>query len=207
MFDITVEVVTESGCSFFNIFNDLIHGYSYPEAAFYVNPNPASVFEPEVDAFSQSGNDIINYQWIADGADPSFSFIQNPTFVYPNEVENYDVTLIVENSYGCMDTTTRIVRIQNEVILYAPNTFTPDGDELNQNWRVFIQGVDIYNFDLEIYNRWGEIIWESHDPDASWDGTYNGEIVKDGTYIWKIRAFDQENDNKYEFNGFVNVIR
>ena len=103
--------------------------------------------------------------------------------------------------------TFKIAASQNEVILYAPNTFTPDGDELNQNWRVFIQGVDIYNFDLEIYNRWGEIIWESHDPDASWDGTYNGEIVKDGTYIWKIRAFDRENDNKYEFNGFVNVIR
>lgn len=207
LFDIEVEVVTQSGCSYFATFNDLIEGYSYPEAAFYVNPNPASVFEPEVDAFSQSGADIISYQWTAEGADPGSSSLQNPTFVYPSEVANYDVMLIVENSHGCMDTTERIVRIQNEVILYAPNTFTPDGDEFNETWRVYIQGVDIYNFDLEIYNRWGELIWESHDPSVGWDGTYGNELVKDGTYIWKIRAFDKENDNKYEFNGFVNVIR
>lgn len=207
LFDVGVEIVTESGCSYFAMFNDLIEGYSYPEAAFYVNPNPASVFEPNVDAFSQSGADIIDYQWIAPGAQPGTSSLKNPSFEYPSEVENYTVTLIVENSNGCMDTTERIVRIQNEVILYAPNTFTPDGDEHNQIWRVYIQGVDIYNFDLEIYNRWGELIWESHDPGAGWDGTYGNELVKDGTYIWKIRAFDQENDNKYEFNGFVNVLR
>ncbi len=207
LFDITVEVVTQSGCSYFATFNDLIEGYSYPEAAFYVNPNPASVFEPEVDAFSQSGNNIISYEWIADGAEPSYSSLKNPTFTYPNEVQNYDLTLMVENSLGCRDTVTRLVRIQNEVLLYAPNTFTPDGDQMNQNWRVYIQGVDIYNFHLELYNRWGEIIWESYDPDASWDGTYGGNPVKDGTYIWKIRAYDAENDNKYEFNGFVNVLR
>ena len=207
LFDITVEVVTQSGCSYFATFNDLVEGYSYPESAFYVNPNPASVFEPTVTAYSQSGADIIDYQWIANGATPSSSSLQNPSFEYPNEVENYDITLIVENSNGCMDTVTRIVRIQNEVLIFAPNTFTPDGDELNQNWRVYIQGIDVYNFDLELYNRWGEIIWESHDPEATWDGTYGGEPVKDGTYVWKIRAFDAENDNKYEFNGFVNVLR
>lgn len=207
LFDINMEVVTGIGCSYYSSFNDLIEGYSYPEAAFYVNPNPASVYEPEVDAFSQSGADIVSYEWYADGADPSYSSVKDPTFEYPEEVDNYDLTLIVENSHQCRDTLTRIVRIQNEVQIFAPNTFTPDGDELNQNWRVYIEGVDIYNFDLFIYNRWGELIWESHDPDASWDGTYGGKKVQEGTYIWKIRAYDAENDNKYEFKGFVNVIR
>jgi gliding motility-associated-like protein len=207
LFDISVEVITESGCSYVETFNDLIEGYPYPEAKFYVNPNPASVFEPEVDAFSQSGADIVSYQWIAEGAKPANSSLQNPTFEYPNEVENYDVSLIVENSKGCLDTMERIVRIQNEVLLFAPNTFTPDGDEYNEEWKVFIQGVDIYNFHLELFNRWGELIWESHDAEIGWDGTYGNELVKEGTYVWKIRAFDAENDNKYEFNGFVNVIR
>jgi gliding motility-associated-like protein len=101
----------------------------------------------------------------------------------------------------------REVRIQNDVILYAPNTFTPDNDNLNNEWRVHISGVDIFNFNLTIFNRWGELIWESNDPDASWDGTYGGKLVETGTYVWTIRAEDAENDNNYEFNGFVNVIK
>jgi hypothetical protein len=51
------------------------------------------------------------------------------------------------------------------------------------------------------------LIWESNDPDASWDGTYGGKLVETGTYVWTIRAEDAENDNNYEFNGFVNVIK
>ncbi|MGM0477888.1 MAG: gliding motility-associated C-terminal domain-containing protein [Bacteroidota bacterium] len=205
--DVTINLVSDRGCSYKTTFTDFVEGFDYPEAAFYVNPNPATVFEPTVDAFSQSGNDIISYQWIADGAEPSASSEMDPSFTYPEEVEDHDLFLIVENSNGCTDTLKRTVRVQNDVILYAPNTFTPDGDAFNENWRVYIEGIDVYNFQLEIYNRWGELIFESHDPDGSWDGTYGGNLVKDGTYIWKIRAVDQENDNKYEFKGFVNVLR
>jgi gliding motility-associated-like protein len=94
-----------------------------------------------------------------------------------------------------------------EVLLYAPNTFTPDDDEFNQDWGIYISGVDIYDFELLIFNRWGQIIWESHDPSATWDGTYNGEYVQQGTYTWTIEAKDLVNDNKYEFNGFINVLK
>jgi hypothetical protein len=51
------------------------------------------------------------------------------------------------------------------------------------------------------------MIWESHDPSAKWDGTYNGEIVPNGMYIWKASGKDEINDGKYEFNGYINVIR
>lgn len=94
-----------------------------------------------------------------------------------------------------------------EVLLYAPNTFTPDDDELNQNWRVYMEGIDLYDFELLIFNRWGEVIWESHDISVPWDGTYNGKPVEEGTYTWVIRAKDLLNDAKYTYNGHVNVIR
>ena len=207
LYDVSMEVVTESGCSFYQTFVDFIEGYPYPEADFYVTPNPASVFEPEVSAFDQSGSIVDSYEWIADAAEPTSSNLKNPTFTYPQEVGIHDLILVVENIYGCRDTTMREVRIQNDVILYAPNTFTPDNDNLNNEWRVHISGVDIFNFNLTIFNRWGELIWESNDPDASWDGTYGGKLVETGTYVWTIRAEDAENDNNYEFNGFVNVIK
>jgi gliding motility-associated-like protein len=58
-----------------------------------------------------------------------------------------------------------------------------------------------------IFNRWGEIIWESNDPKASWDGTFNGKVVTEGTYNWTIQAKDMINDGKYNFSGYINVIK
>jgi gliding motility-associated-like protein len=70
-----------------------------------------------------------------------------------------------------------------------------------------MEGVDVYDFELLIFNRWGETIWESHDITARWDGTYGGKIVQQGTYTWVIRAKDLINDGKYEFNGFINILK
>ncbi|PWH86929.1 T9SS type B sorting domain-containing protein [Brumimicrobium oceani] len=208
MFGVDMEVVTARGCRYKNSFPNLIEGYPYPEAGFYVNPNPASIFEPKVTAYSQSSNDIISYEWFAEGAKPEYSSIQNPTFTYSNEVQNYPLILVVENGFGCTDTLQKLVRIENEVLVFSPNTFTPDGDGVNDTWKVDIQGIDVQNFQLEIFNRWGEKVFESLDPEGEWSGTYgDGRIVKDGAYIWTIRAYDFENDNKYEFKGTVTVLK
>ena len=71
----------------------------------------------------------------------------------------------------------------------------------------YIDGIDVSNFELLIYNRWGEIVFESHDPEAAWDGTYNGRIVPQGTYTWTISTKDMNNDKKYTFDGHFSVIR
>jgi gliding motility-associated-like protein len=85
--------------------------------------------------------------------------------------------------------------------------FTPDDDEFNQVWTFYISGIDVYDFSLRLFNRWGEVIWESHDPSVSWDGTYHGEIVPDGTYTWFMECADSYNDKRYTFQGHVNIIR
>ena len=115
--------------------------------------------------------------------------------------------LIVESELGCFDTITQLVQVYPEVIFYAPNTFTPDGDEFNQLWNVYIEGVDIYNFELTLYNRWGQQIWINKDPNQGWDGTYNGQYVQAGTFVWTITAKDLLNDSKYEFNGHVTILK
>ncbi|MBK9192874.1 MAG: gliding motility-associated C-terminal domain-containing protein [Crocinitomicaceae bacterium] len=86
--------------------------------------------------------------------------------------------------------------------------FTPDGDEFNESWRVYITGIDIYDFHLTMYNRWGEIIWESYNTEAGWNGRYGSQgKVQDGTYVWVIEAKDTYNDKKYEFRGHVTVLK
>ena len=122
-------------------------------------------------------------------------------------VGNYNVTLTVTNANGCMDSVTKIAQVLSDVILYAPNTFTPDGDEFNQTWFIHMDGIDIHQFDLQIFNRWGEVIWETKDPKGAWDGTYMGKIVPNGQYTWILETKELVSDKKYTFNGYINVLR
>jgi gliding motility-associated-like protein len=179
-----------------------------PNAEFTFTDNPATIFETTIGMQDQSTGDIASWQWISPGSMPTSSTAQNPSFTFPvGEVGQYPVTLIVSSDFGCTDTVSYDMNIVQDVIFFAPNAFTPDGDEFNQSWKMYIQGIDVYNFEFYIFNRWGEIIWESRDPDSSWDGTYNNQKVKAGTYVWKATAKDLINDNKYEFSGHINVLR
>ena len=71
----------------------------------------------------------------------------------------------------------------------------------------YVNGIDIYDFDFLIFNRWGELIWENHDPEIGWDGTYNGNIVQAGTYTWKIEFKTKLNDERKMVVGHVNLLR
>ena len=68
-------------------------------------------------------------------------------------------------------------------------------------------GIDVNGFVFSIYNRWGEIIWESHDPDAKWDGTYGGIKCQDGIYAWKLQFNVFGNDDRMIDNGHVTILR
>ena len=116
---------------------------------------------------------------------------------------------------GCTGSDTVLVTVvedctdDDEVILYVPNTFTPDNDQFNQSFLVvFYSGFDPFAFELTIFNRWGELIWESHDVNIGWDGTYNnGMKVPDGVYTWKLKYKRLQNDSKETVFGHVTLIR
>jgi gliding motility-associated-like protein len=207
LYDVQLVVTSPFGCIDSTTFINYLTVHPKPIADFRHSPNPAYMFNPEVQLTNYSINGD-SYEWYIESGNPSFSQLKHLKTMFPDgEAGEYEVTLITTSEFGCIDTSTQIVIVLPEVLLYAPNTFTPDDDEFNQDWGIHISGVDIYNFELLIFNRWGQIIWESHDPAASWDGTYNGEYVQQGTYTWTIEAKDLVNDNKYEFNGFINVIK
>jgi gliding motility-associated-like protein len=196
------------GCVYTGSFNNIIEVKPLPVADFTFSSNPATFFETSIQLQDRSSVDVIDWEWFSPGSSPMTSTSQNPVFTFPEgEVGTYPVTLMVTTEHGCTDTVTYIMNVVSDILFYAPNTFTPDDDEYNQSWGVFVEGIDIYHFDLYIFNRWGEMIWESHDKDAKWDGTYGGEPVPQGTYVWRASAKDKYNDGKYEFQGHINVIR
>lgn len=95
-----------------------------------------------------------------------------------------------------------------ESLYYIANSFTPDGDEHNNSWMpIFTSGFDPSDFHLTLYNRWGELIFESFNAQDSWDGTYNNTPVQSGVYTWLIQYGDTNNDNKTVINGSVTLFR
>jgi len=206
-YDLEMTVTSPDGCITYSMFEDVLSVSPVPVAGFTYSPNPPTMFSTQV-LFNNASTGATTYEWTFDQGTPSSSTVTNPSTVFPDgTVGLYDVQLIAISDMGCADTALITVQVYPEVILYAPNTFTPDGDEFNQAWFVFIEGVDIYDFELTIFNRWGEVIWVNRDPNQGWDGNYNGLPVPDGTYTWFIQTGDLLDDERYEFRGHVNVFR
>ncbi len=95
------------------------------------------------------------------------------------------------------------------IIFYVPNVFTPDGDEFNEVFQpVFTAGYDPFDFHLMIFNRWGELIFESYNADIGWDGTYGERgLVQDGVYVWKIDFKETMSDKRHIHTGHVTVLK
>lgn len=206
----TMSVIVTSiyGCIYEKTFEDIVTVQPVPDADFVFSANPSFSFDNSVTLTDMSSVDVIDWQWFAPSLSPTSSNEDNPTFNYPIDVEGmYPITLVVTSYLGCTDTVTLNLTVQDELLLYAPNSFTPNGDEYNNYWNVVVKGISTTNYNLMIFNRWGEMIFESNDPTIGWDGTYNGRIVETGTYVWKASMRKENNDGKIEFNGFINLLK
>lgn len=208
VYTVSIVSISDTGCTYSNTFANMITVFDKPVADFNISQNPTTIFETHVMLNNTSSTDVVSYSWSMPGATPNQSFFEDVSIDFPEGVVgNYNITLIVTNANGCIDSVTKIAQVLSDVILYAPNTFTPDGDEFNQTWFLHIDGIDIYQFNLKVFNRWGEVVWESNDPKGSWDGTYQGKIVPYGGYTWTLETRELTSDKKYTFNGHINVLR
>lgn len=206
-YDIQMIITSFLGCVDSLTFTNALNVKPKPIANFGHSPNPVQMFNTNV-YFTNTSFLGYQYQWYFEDGIPSASNLTNPHVQFPDgEVGSYDVMLITTSELGCVDTMEYVLIVFPEVLVYAPNSFTPDGDEFNQTWKLYIEGVDIYDFELLIYDRWGEVIWENHDPRVGWDGTYAGRHVPQGTYSWVLRTKDILNDAHYTQTGHINVIR
>ncbi len=121
-----------------------------------------------------------------------------------------DSILISATAYGCdvkYDTVLFILEDCNCQV-YVPNSFTPNGDQINETFKVYYE-CPVVQFEFLIFNRWGELIFQSTDPDFVWTGELDsGERVQDGTYSWTMRyANEYTHETRVkEIQGHVNVL-
>jgi gliding motility-associated-like protein len=208
VYDVQISVTSNYGCVYSANKDNIVEVTPIPTANFTVSKNPATWFETTLQTSDISEGNIVDWNWTSPGATAISNGSASSIITYPEGQEGiYPISLIVTTGEGCSDSITLEIQIVPDILLYVPNTFTPDNDEHNQNWFISVDGIDFENFYLVLYNRWGEVVWESRDPKTSWDGTYNGRIVPNGTYIWKITYKEKDNDGKKFHTGSINVLR
>ena len=153
-------------------------------------------------SFSNQSQNAWSYIWnFGDGS--ANSFLVNPTHVY-DDSGDYLVTLIATDQKGCVDSTSKWIHVFPERYIYIPNSFTPDDDGCNDVFSGNFIGLMSGHF--YIFDRWGEVIFESSDLQFKWNGKYQDVPVQTGTYTWKF-VYEIAKGIFEEVEGHVNVIR
>jgi gliding motility-associated-like protein len=202
-FSVMLIITTNSGCIGIDTFfvPNMVTVYPVPTAGFTVTSNSVSIFAPFIGTIDQSVNSDSCVMNFGDGFVTSDCNFTHTYWTWGH----FDITQIVYNQYGCTDTMVIPVEVRPEFRFFVPNTFTPNGDGLNDVFIPAIMGVSDYH--LMIFDRWGELIFETYDVNTGWDGRYKGNKCQEDVYVWKIEYVNVVNGEKNKVIGHVNLVR
>lgn len=209
-YSVTLSATSNNGCTSTLMIPMMIQVFNVPVAEFDPTPNPASILDPIMTLNNQSSPDVISWwYYFGDGDSTAIVFPNDPSPVhsYPDVASSsYLATLYVQNSDGCMDTVDHVIEIGPEFTFYIPNAFTPNGDGINDFF--FGQGIGIVEYDLLIFDRWGNMIFHGNDLNDMWDGKANGgsEVAQQDVYVWKVRLKDVFNKG-HNYIGTVTLVK
>ncbi len=208
-YDVQLIVTSSAGCTDSISKLNYIHVTPMPIASFGYSPQVTDINHTEIE-FTNSSIDADAYIWDFGDDSPTSNEV-DPVYNYNDVPNEYLITLIASNNNElCVDTAIATLIINDILIYYVPNVFTPDNDEYNQTFQpIFTSGFNPYEYHLMIFNRWGEIIFESYNAAIGWDGTYpeSGELCEDGVYVWKIDFKDVKYDKRYHLTGHVTLLK
>jgi len=202
--DITVRSKTEIGCETVKTFKCITNTRPVPKADFSYSPFSPTILEPAVDFRDESEGATQVAFWI----DSVFQTNERGfTYNFPTNGQ-FEVVQVAENSFQCADTTVSYVRVEEASTIYIPTAFTPNGDNLNEFFSPVTDGVRLTDFNMLIYDRWGNLVFETNDLNEPWNGTLqnSGEKLPTGNYIYYIRYSEHDNQDKY-IHGKIELIR
>lgn len=202
LYSIQLDVLSSQGCSSTQIFTNYINVFASPVANFELSSDSVPINNPSI-LFVNLSQDGSEYQW--DFGDGITSNEFNPTHTY-NSIGQYCIELLVTSANGCIDVERKCIKVYGEHFVFIPNSFTPDGDQLNEVFTV--KGYGIQNVEMWIFDRWGKQVFYSENSSTGWNGNEmnSKNPLPLGTYVYKIRITDYKNIEK-DYFGFVNLIR
>ncbi len=174
------------------------------EAQFLYSPERPSNFRKEVQFIDQSLN-ASEWEWTIN---EELFYDSDPVYIFP-DTGFYQIQLVVTHEYGCVDTAIKIVEVLPLSSFFLPTAFSPNEDGVNEIYKGVGTLLGIRGFEMVIYNRWGELVFLSRDPEQGWNGRKNNtgdKVVKNGVYMCRV-TFRDAKGNLQEFNQYVTVVR
>ncbi len=202
-YNVSLTIVTSAGCQGALTINQLVRVEALPTADFVMSTNETTVLNSTIDFTDKSTN---TWSWYWDFGDSlGTSQEANPVYTYSNP-GNYTIMLITQNQIGCIDTAYSTLRVKNDFAVYVPNTFTPNGDGVNDGFIPF--GVGWATFSMVILDRWGLEIYHTDNPKKPWNGRYenDGRDCQSDVYIYKI-LITEESSKSHELVGHVTLVQ
>jgi gliding motility-associated-like protein len=182
------------------------------EASFNINPNPTTTKNTLVEFQNTSTpGPIASSLWLfGEAGSAGMSELRFTQWRFPTDTSGtYPITLLTESVNGCVDTLTRLLVINDDILWYIPNAFSPNGDVINELWKPEGSFVDLTDYQLEIYDRWGQRVFYTTDFMQSWNGSVNGSayFAQQGVYVYYIKVASITTEEIYELNGFITLVR
>ena len=205
--DVELTLTSPEGCQTTTTTLDYICIDQPPLVNFNFTPTRPTTFASEVD-FNNLTQGGVSYDWvIINGLDSTFYYTENTTHNFPSDQGGeYLVCLASQNSNNCKDSICKKVIIWEDLLLFVPNAFSPNGDNLNDLFIPTISGIVEGSYQFKIFNRWGDIVFETTDVNKGWDG-YDFNKSKTDLYIWKINAVDIINNEDHKYSGHVTLLK
>ncbi len=195
-----------NGCISTTSIPNYICGLITPTAGINATPPYLMSFDNPIVSLTSTSINNTGHHWILPGGFTN----QREQIAYDFSIHNTGqwFTIVANNNNRCFDTTSYFLEYHEDVLLFIPNAFTPDGDSKNNDFKAIISGdFDDQSFNFYIFNRWGEMIWESHDHSVGWNGNYNGTLVQSGVYTWTLDFKRKVNDERKTLSGSVTVLK
>lgn len=175
------------------------------------NPDPVTTTENNVTFYpAHQYGPVVKYEWEFQGTNGvsgyDSSSMKNPTRVL-DHVGKYPVLLISTTDKGCSDTLYKVIEVRDEFSVYIPNTFTPNGDNLNDIFNVKGVGLSKDGYSMEIYDRWGNMVYSTKELTKGWDGRINNLNGEVGVYVYKVKVSGDNGQGKKEYVGHVSLIK
>ncbi len=204
-----LELTDTYGCTYRDTVDHPVLVWAKPTANFDFSPDEVAIPNTEV-TFHNTSTGGLHHYWNF-GVMGSGTADEDTTLIFPMNYPNrYPVLLRATNQYGCADSVVKWVDIKDNLIVYIPNAFTPDGDGINDVWQIEGSGFKDMGYRLRIYDRWGTLVFETDNPEEAWEGhSQNGEYyyVPDGVYNYRLEVMDTVHDVKHVYTGHVSILR
>lgn len=210
IYNVKLTVTGSNGCKNIVEKEQLITVYEKPIVAFNANPTYTTIIKPEI-TFENVSSDTYYCLWDF-GDNQGVSEMISPVYSYKYSGE-YEVELYVETQHGCHDTAMAVIEIDEHMTFYSPTAFTPDKDGINEVFYISGNGFDADNFQMLIYDRFGEVVFETDKYDFDnpevygWDGRIKGKKIGEaGVYTWLITS-RKPSGVEFQKSGTVTLIR